>query len=140
MRSTSRTSSLFFFSFEAASSGLADSVKAATRNTSFHMRQASRCAPAAAVRLCNELFPPLHLAVGFIDVAPQLVALLGGELARALGTLRAALAIAVRFADVVAHALALVVFHVALRPLVLLAPLLLGERGPGAKDEREQKR
>jgi hypothetical protein len=89
--------------------------------------------------LCNELFPP-HLAVCVLDVAPQLVALLRRELARALGTLGAALALAVRLADVVAHALALVVLHLALRPLVVLSTLLLGERGPGAKDEGEQKR
>src|SRR6185503_5722302 len=113
----------------AASSGLIESVRAAARNTSFHMPPAFHRTAAAAVRLCNELFLALHLTVGVVDVAPQLVALFRRELARTLGALLAARALAVRIANVVAHALALVVAHLALRILVVPSALtLLGER------------
>jgi hypothetical protein len=99
------------------------------------MAEGSTRHPGAAVRLCNELFPP-QVAVRFLDVAAQLVALLRRHLARALGT---ALALAVSLAHVVAHALALVVLHLPLLPWVLLSALGLGERRPGAKGESEEK-
>src|SRR5688572_316637 len=73
------------------------------------------------IRFCNALFPP-QAAVGFFDVAPQLVALLGRHLPRAIGT---PLALAVGVTHVVAHALALVVLHLPLRSAVAAAPIRL---------------
>ena len=88
------------------------------------MRQAWRAPTPAAVGLCNALFPP-QAAVGFLDVAPQLLALFRRHLARAIGT---ALALAVGVAHVVAHALALVVLQVPRRAAVVPAPIRLGGR------------
>ncbi len=99
------------------------------------MRQAWRAPAPGAVRLCNALFPP-QAAVGFFDVAPQLLALFRRHLARAIGT---ALALAVGVAHVVAHALALVVLHLSLRrAAVAAAPI--GLRGGGRGEHESEKK
>src|SRR5688572_8904248 len=136
MRSISRLSSVPFAGSR-ASAGLSDKPSAKRRNRSFHMRQAWRALARAAVRLCNALFPP-QAAVGFLDVAPQLLALFRRHLARAIGT---ALALAVGIAHVVAHALALVVLHLPLRrAAVAAAPIGLrrGGRGEHESEEKDQ--
>src|SRR3954469_8592700 len=119
----------------AASSGLAETDKAATMKSAFHMPPASASPAPDAVRLCNDLFP--QLAVRVLDVAAQLVALLGRHLARPI---RARLAIAVRLAHIVAHALAVLLLHLALRLLLALvaAALVLAERASRGKRHSER--
>src|SRR5918999_1628038 len=110
-------------------------ANAAKMNASFHMPEGSCRRPAAAVRMCNQLFPP-QLAVGFLEVLAQLVALLRRHLARAL---RAPLALAIGVADIVAHALALLVLHLALAPAVVPARVALREGGSCGEQKCEQK-
>src|SRR5918999_3182065 len=132
MRSRSRASSRPL-EVSRASTGLAETASAPRMKASFRMPRASPDGKGAAVALCKELFPP-QVAVGFLDVAPQLVALLGRHLARAL---RAALALAVGVAHILAHALALVVAHLAVLASIVPAALALGERRPGGQNEGE---
>src|SRR5918999_438487 len=129
MRSRSRASSRPL-EVSRASTGLAETASAARTKASFHMRQASPDRKGAAVALCKELFPP-QVAVGVLDVAAQLVALLGRHLARALGT---ALALAVGLAHIVAHALALVIAHLAVLAPLVRAALRLCERRSDGED------
>src|SRR4026209_1840118 len=105
---------------DAASRGLTEKHSATARNASFHMPPASLTAAAAAVRLCNQLFP--QVAVGILDVAAQLVTFFRRHLARALG---AALALAVGVAHVVAHALAVLLLHLPRLLLAVVLPSLL---------------
>jgi len=99
------------------------------------MAQAWPRTEGAAVALCKELFPS-QVAVGVLDVAPQLVALLRRHLP---GPFRTGLPLAVGVAHIVAHALALIIAHLALlAPLALAA--LLGVRRPGAERESENER
>src|SRR5690242_802948 len=103
MRSISRRRSLFcggFASRSAASTGLTEMASAAARKSIFHMALASRSRGRGAVPFCNDLFL-FEVPVGFLDVAAQLLALLGRHLLRSVG---AALALAVDLAHVLAHA------------------------------------
>src|SRR4051812_30158909 len=124
MRSTSRRSSsprwvfsTFLPSRGAASSGLTDMLRTAARKSTFHMRAACAWVSAAAVEFCKQLFPP-QIAVGLFNVAAQLVPLLRRHLARPVGTL---LPLAIDLTHVFAHALALLLLHLALLPRVALA-------------------
>src|SRR5438105_13610210 len=141
MRSMSRRSSLFCSflpSRGAASSGLTETLRAAARKSTFHMPQASRRRACTAVRFCNDLFLP-QVAVGVFDVAPELLALLGRHLLRPLGAL---LAVAVHLAHVLAHALAVLLLHLALlRPgLGPLALIALGERAGDRHHKHQDER
>ena len=100
------------------------------------MAQAWLRGEATAVALCKELFPP-QVAVGVLDVAPQLVALLRRHLA---GPVRTALPLTVGVTHIVPHALALVVAHRAvLAPLALAALLGVHRRGAQRESDNERK-